>query len=58
MAKEEGEQRHQFNATKFPKQLNLNPPEQVVVMMKHRAEQTGRLFSEIVTDIISRSMNR
>lgn len=56
MTKEESE-KYQLNAARFPKRLDLELSEDVIAMIKRRAEQTGRSFSEVVTDIISRNMN-
>jgi hypothetical protein len=41
----------------FPKRLDLDLSDEAIARIEHRAAQTGRSFSEVVTDLISRSMN-
>lgn len=43
-----------LDPAKFPKRLDLDLSDEVIAMIERRAAQTGRFFSEVVTDLLSK----
>ncbi len=45
-----------LDPAKFPKRLDLDLSDEDIEMIESRSVQTGRSFSEVVTDLLSKSM--